>query len=61
MHLKPIAVLTMAKGQDLSGWTMLHVWDLRHELKIVTIVSGGLTTAVMERIRLSAVFLVRNL
>lgn len=61
MHLKPIAVLNMAKEQVLSGWTMLPVWELRQELKIVTIVGGGLTTVVMERIRLSAVFLVRNL
>lgn len=60
LRLNPIVVHDMAKDQVLSGWTMLTVWDLRHELRIVPMVGGVLTTVVMERIYLSAVSRVRN-
>lgn len=56
---KPIAVLILARGQMLYGWTMLIAMDLRHELRIVPTGAGELTTVVIERIYPLAVFLVR--
>lgn len=60
LSLNHIVVHDMAKDQVLSGWTMLTVWDLRHELRIVPMVDGVLTTVVMKRIYPSAVSRVRN-
>lgn len=59
MPLNPTAVQNMAKDLVLSGWTMLTVLELKQELKIATILTGQFITVTMERMFLSAVFLVK--
>lgn len=59
LPLNPIAVPNMAKDLVLSGWTMLTVLELKQELKIATILTGQFITVTMERMFLSAAFLVK--
>lgn len=59
LPLNPTAVQNMAKDLVLSGWTMLTVLELKQELKIATILTGQFITVTMERMFLSAVFLVK--